>query len=392
MTLPPPRGSYKALLLDYDWLMTLSDEECCYSLSEREIQILLAQIDMTGWKTRYEPTETEIDTDVISAWAGNLARKLMSGCCPDDGTIGRFGDDGQWETSDDGGVTWENHPELDPRDDYIGSPPLPGVSSSAKRCAAADNVRALFVEYRDNIIQLLTDASGLIAIVAGILAFLAVITGISGAAIGISVLLMGLATALLSETPASVAAQIDDIALDTFRCLVYCRMNNDGELTYGEWVGLLADIAAEFTGFPETFFYQTVNGMGYIGVTNAATLGAATAADCGDCNCGTCAEKYQIYLGNPAYGSIVEYGADFITVDTGPTGYITIEAIDFNDCCYVNSMEVLIGAGSGTAFENCGAEPSPPWIAGTAVGQCASIIECQFVTTGRMKIFLGTCP
>lgn len=281
----PPVQSYKALLWDYDYLLEKSDEECCYSFSEREVQIMLAIVDYIGWKTRYKPTDTEINQPTINKWMGNLSRKLMSGCCPDDDAIHRFNEDGVYQTSTDGGLTWEDDPDNDPRNDYVAAPPLPGTPGFAKQCAAADNVRDLFIQYRDNLIDLLTAGSGLIAIVAGILAFLAVITGISGAAIGISVLLMGLATALLSETPASVAAQIDAIALETFKCLVYCRMNQDGQITYTNWLGLLDDISTEFTGFPETFFYQTVNGMGYIGITNAGTIGASTASDCDDCDC-----------------------------------------------------------------------------------------------------------
>ena len=80
MPLVNPRDTYKALLLDYDALLAASDAECCFSLSEREIQMLLAFVEYIGWKTRYIATETEIDQQLILRWQGNLARKLMSGC------------------------------------------------------------------------------------------------------------------------------------------------------------------------------------------------------------------------------------------------------------------------------------------------------------------------
>lgn len=279
-----PRQTYRALLFDYDELVAKSDDECCYSLSEREVQLILAQLDYITWKTRYRPTHSEISREVIDNWQGNLARKLMSGCCPDDGTLGRFGEDGQWEISTDGGETWTPAPEDDPRNDYIGAQPLPGEPGAAKQCAAADNVEAQFLAQRDYIISLLEAGTTLIALVAGILAFLAVIAGIGGATIGISVLLMGMAAGLLTMTPESVEDQIDTAALDTFKCLVYMRMDSNGQLTYGQWLALLVDITNEFDAFPETFFYSTTNAWGYIGMNNAGTIGVTTAADCDHCD------------------------------------------------------------------------------------------------------------
>jgi len=301
--LPNPKTTYKALLLDYDALLTASDDECCYSLSEREVQIILAMVDYVAWKTRYIVTATEINQATINAWSGNLARKLMSGCCPDDGALHRFSAQGIYQTSIDGGLTWEDDPEGDPRNDYVESPPLPGFPSDGKRCAAADNVRDLFRSYRDNLVSILTATPLIIEIVSGILAFIAVITGVSGVGIGISVVLLGLAAALAQMTPGEVTAAITEIVLDDFRCLVYCRMNDDGELTYEAWQALLVDLSGQFSGFQELFFYQTVNGMGYIGVNNAGTIGAATADDCEDCGCTDCPCNLNAWNWSPSYGS-----------------------------------------------------------------------------------------
>jgi hypothetical protein len=396
MNLPrPPRQSYKAFLWDYDSLSAYSDEECCYSLSEREVQILLAQLDTVSWKTRYKPTNTEISQDTIDRWYGNLARKLMSGCCPDDDALHRFSDEGIYQTSTDGGVTWVDDPENDPRNTYVGMPPLAGVAGNAKRCAAADNVRDLFLQYRDNLIDLLTNASGLIAIMAGILAFIAVIVGVSGAAIGISVLLMGLATALLSETPESVEAQISPAVLDEFKCLVYCRMNEDGQLTYENWLLLLQDIANQFTGFPETFFYQTVNGMGYIGVTNAGTVGVLTASDCDDC-CPTCNDKYEPFGVN--HGIVVNRTDTYVDVQAqnpgNNVGYVILQATPLNNCCYVNGLGV-VGPGSiiGRFFIPCGTPYSEAnWINATPEGQCVQMLQVQTQVGAIIRITMSECP
>lgn len=345
---PNPRQSFKALLLNYDALLAASDKECCYSLSEREIDILLAFVDYTAWKTRYEPTETEIDQNLIDQWQGNLARKLMSGCCPDEGLLTRFTTDGVFQTSDDGGVTWVDAPEQDPRNQAVQNPPLPGEPSDNKKCAAADNVRDIFKQYRDNLNAMLDASPTLVSVIAGILAFIAVITGISGAAIGISVLLMGLASFLLTLESGGVTALITDTVLHDFRCMAYCRMDQDGRLTYEAWQGLLADIAAGFADFPELFFYQTVNAMGYIGMNNAATTGVTTADDC-DCGCGECTTEWHTdnLGGGGNRGTFVGEFDGFLrysSTDGGSgTQQIFLNSLDPDACCKLVAFVVESG-------------------------------------------------
>lgn len=361
MTLPPPRQTYKALLWDYEWLSSLSNDECCYSLSEREIQIILSQLDYISWKTRYQPGAL-ISQETIDNWQGNLARKLMTGCCPDE-TMGRYGEGGVWEESTDGGLTYHPAPENDPRNNYVGAPPLPGEASGAKRCAAADNVRDQFLGQRDYVMSLLEAGTSLIALVAGIMALLAVIAGASGIAIGASVLIMGMASALLSLTPESVEAQIDTTALDTFRCLVYCNMNNDGQLTYDAWLNLLAQISEEFNDFPKTFFYSTTNAWGYIGMNNAGTIGAATAEDCADCDCfTTCGDPDLFYAGT--VNSVTDNGDGTVTVNVSSvTAPDSTEYIGWGDrenpasqcCVFLEWIDLTPGVGSqGGAIQMCG--------------------------------------
>jgi len=378
MTKPQdPKTTFKALLLDYDYLLTKSDDECCFSFSEREVQIMLAFVVYVGWKTRYKQTETEIDTDIIQGWSGELAKKLMSGCCPD-GKLSRFTEDGVFQTSDDGGVTWEDNPEEDPRNDYVSAPPLPGEDSEAKRCAAADNVRDLFKSYRDQLVDMLTAGAPLISIVSGILAFIGVITGVSGVAVGISVLIMGLAAFLITLTPSEVTDQITDEVLDTFRCLVFCRMENSGQITYDNWVLLLSDIAGEFTGFPETFFYQTVNGMGYIGISNAGTIGVATADDCGDCGCDdTCPVRYDVKepYSSPLYGTVIARGADYVDLEIGTSGFGVIGSADYNVCCRVAAIASVVGSPTAGSHIPCGL----PYSEGNYVFSSGLTACCSFL-------------
>jgi len=319
----------------------------------------------------------------------------MSGCCPDDGVLKRFTPEGVFEISIDGGITWTPAPELDPRNDAIESPPLPGDAGTPKKCAAADNVRDLFEQYRDNLITIVGDTPTIIAIIAGILGLIGTVLGLSAVGTAIGVLFLSMAAEMISIGGTGISGAITFTALETFRCLVYCRMNDDGELTYEAWQALLADIAAEFSGFAETFFYQTINGMGYIGVNNAATMGASTADDCGDCDCpATCSEKYEIWqhstLGD-TYGIIVGSGDNYLDVEFTNT-HLTIKATDISQCCYVVSIEALSGVGVGTAFLPCGTDFSGSFTSATPVGQCCSYIECQTAeASGVVRITFSDC-
>lgn len=313
-------------------------------------------------------------------------------CCDDNPVLTRYSPDGVFQTSPDGGATWVDNPEADPRNTYVQAPPLPGADSDAKKCAAADNVRDIFTQYRDNLVDLLTAGTPLVALIAGILAFIAVITGVSGAAIGISVLLMGLAAELLTLTPAAVEAAIDATALEEFKCLVYCRMGDNGQLTYAAWQSLLQDINGAFSGFAHTFFFQTVNAMGYIGISNAGTIGASTAADCGDCGCSNlCADKYHIWngIGGGAppgtYGTILERDGDRIRVQFNGN-YITLEVDVSGDCCIADHWTLISGgAAYSTAYNDCGV----PFSGGAFQhpvaweGHCVELLEMQALGADR---------
>jgi hypothetical protein len=298
----------KVLQWDYDEILAASEQKCCFSLQKRDVALILAITEQMKWKTRYiSPSGATINTDWIDTWASGLERRLMDGCCPD-GTLSQFTDDGIFQTSVDGGATWQDNPDDDPRNQGTLLPPL-GAADDSVKCAAADNVRASFVAMRDNTITLLTAGTTLIAILAGLAGFVGVVLGLSGAATAIGVLLLGLSAQLLSLTPESVAEQIDDEALDTFKCLVYCNMDDNGQFTYDGWQELIAALGATFTGFPLTFFKSITESLGYIGMSNAGTMGVSSADDC-DCDCDCDGETVGLTLDPFFVGSPEQTGCN----------------------------------------------------------------------------------
>lgn len=305
----PPRQTYKAMLFDYDFLLSKSDAECSYCLSEREVQLILSQIDYIGWKTRYAPTDTEIDQDTILAWQGNLTRKLMSGCCGDDGTLHRYTSDGTYESSDDGGVTWYPDPESDPRNNVTYYPPMPGEDGDDKRCIAASSGQ----EYvKANFIDVLNDGMAYSEVYAIAVAIVAIL-GVTG--IGILIAAAG-AAIMLAGVLVVQAAFTSEVWAD-YKCILYCHTEDDGSITEDGWNGIKEDINSTFTGVVQAVLYNWANSVGYIGMTNANRSGFAAAGDCSSCDCPTpCIDPSWIISGT--FNSESPTG---IVIDSGPDAY-----------------------------------------------------------------------
>ena len=214
----------------------------------------------------------------------------------------------------------------------------------------------MFEQYRDNLIEIVGATPTILAIIAGILAFIGVIAGVSGVGVGIGVLFLTMAGEIISIGGTGISGEITFTALENFRCLVYCRMDENGQLDYASWSGLLSDIAGEFSGFAETFFYQTVNGMGFVGVNNAATIGASTASDCDDCGCENCSNLAHWEV---VYGTILEQSPGYLKMQSGAAGpNQAIRLANYTsgeepECCAV-TYNVLTGVVQNQAYYPCG--------------------------------------
>lgn len=79
---PPDKSNWRALLFDYAAIADQdTDSPDMYSLSDRDIMLILTTIDYIAWKTRYINADNSVptvDQDVIDAWKGELALHLMT--------------------------------------------------------------------------------------------------------------------------------------------------------------------------------------------------------------------------------------------------------------------------------------------------------------------------
>jgi len=357
----------------------------------------------------YRYADSFTGTTEEKAIAVGVMRQLMevfamSGCgCDDKVIIHRINPEtGELEISENDGATWTT----DPESIYTKATvvvPLGGEDGDVKKCEAANNViehlMDLQLEYAGYIGEINTITDMLIAVVvagvallfAGVVAaaLITLITPILSKAFEVARMLVG-------TTTAAYNAMFTEEAWTVTRCILYCNVSEDGSFSDAAWAVVQSELKSQLgsgTTDAGANLASMVDVWGRVGLNNSARIGSGTEGNCDDCVCGNaCAEKYQVYNLDEYYGEILEYGENFIIAACGSGGYLTLEAINYNDCCYVNALEVLTGTGSGSAFEVCGAEPVIPWIGATPVGQCASIIECQFSVNGTMKIYLDNCP
>lgn len=345
------------LQVDYDFVLSRSDEECCFSLSRKEVAMLLSSTEYFAWPTRWFSEEnTPIDSEIIQTLKDTLEYKLMSGCCPDEGIIHRYTSEGIYESSNDGGANWYPDPDNDPRNDWVSAPPLPGENSDAKKCAAADNVTAQFNIWADDLIELLSAGTLITAIAAAIVGFIASVVFASGVGAAWGVLLFSLAAALFSEGSSGFAAAMTSGVYEEFKCILYCNMGSDGTFSEENIIEILDQITEKFDGIVEAFFYSIVSTMRSVGMSNTATLGGSTADDCGDCDCSPACIDPDFIM----HGNLIAQTANSIDIQAVMTTYNGLTAywavygsLEMDWCCYYCSFAVQSGSIDSGSLYDC---------------------------------------
>lgn len=213
-------------------------------------------------------------------------------CCGGKEKSTRISESGIWQEFDTETNEWVDAPEDDPRNSSPQAPPLPGATTSLKKCAAADNVRNMFEGWKEQLMDILAAGTFVGAIIAAIIGFLGAVLSLSVVGTAVGVFLLGLAAALLQAGEDGVETEIDTEALDELRCILYQESDADGRYNDSRFQNVLARIDARFTGLAWRFFHDTIASMGVVGLNNATTAGASTSTACEDCeDCGCIPEN-----------------------------------------------------------------------------------------------------
>ena len=72
-------GNFKAVAIDYEYYLTLSDQPVSVCLTERQMYVLSVQNTYTAWLTRWYNTD-DINQNVVVAIAAEIEALLMCGC------------------------------------------------------------------------------------------------------------------------------------------------------------------------------------------------------------------------------------------------------------------------------------------------------------------------
>jgi len=369
------------------------------------VNAFLGQItELAKWLT-WEKDGTESAKQAARRWMAitecvmSEVNKQMSSNCgcggADEITNERYNESGHLEVSRDGGATWENGDAYDPRFNSPVFPPYPGADGNDKKCRTANSIVRFMQDEKEKSSTVLGAAGGLAGLVVSVAAAIAG-TGV-GLAPAVIIALMGF---VLNGIAAAGQAIFDDSFdagfWDEFLCILYCNMGDDGSFTEAQWQTVIASTGALANYPANEWTAYMVKTMGLVGLINAGRMGNIGTQDCDECPCGdNCGYKYDIFvLEGHAYGEILERGSDYIIARSDGESYLTLIANDYNDCCWVNSIELIEGVdATGSAHENCGSEPVLPWIPTTPIGGCRSLMEFQgSPPLFTIKINFGECP
>lgn len=280
----------------YEWCISAPDaqNECDVCLTIGQVRWILSQTDYAGWSTRwYTLNGSDIEGDTIQAMRDDLIERLFMTCCGDIQTIERRlnPDTGTAEISTDGGMTWKPDPD-DPRNSGVALPPPVTSGAAADKCAAANSVTKQLQIYVDDILNSKANTLGLIDFCLAIAAIaLAILVAPAWALF--PALIMPLIQKIFLASASELIAAMSGGTYDTFTCIIFCNMNDDGSMTEGQWTQAIQNMAEQI-GDP--LAYNTCRAFmliyGVLGVNNAASQGINYGYDCDTCNCTGCFENW----------------------------------------------------------------------------------------------------
>lgn len=347
------RRNWKAQVFPYDHFIPDNSPECLYCLTDNQAEILRGIIEPLAWHTRWwSDTDTPIDKDAIEAFRDDLTRRLMMSCCGDEIPVQyRYTTDGVLQRSEDGGSTWTDAPEYDPRNYSPQFPPMSGDDGDDKKCLAATGAVALIKEQvgdqltddmtRYTLAQLITDWVKTYLETSN--PFLTLLTVI--------------ANQIFALIIAVLRPALTDAVYATLKCALYCHMGEDASFSIAQWQAVRNDITSQIGGIAGVFLEHLVYLLGAGGLTNLARAGGAASGDCFDCGCGAdcVSAAWEIYddgRSGGVWGVELSRTADTITVQAANLGPFIggygagIRKIDLSTLCQID-WEVLSGHTTG---------------------------------------------
>lgn len=246
----------------------------------------------------------------------------------------------------DDGETWIDQPANDPRtSDAYRLPPLTGDDT---RCRAAEGMTSLVRAAVDA--RLTTD---------GDIQFAGEIIGLAAFIPGFNVLYaLVLAFAFFAVTIAKaiLEAAFTEPVYDQIRCIFYCNIGEDGQMSQPQFDAAYADLA-DLDTIARTWVQATFNTFGCVGLSDAG-VALEAAADCDECACDHCfTMSFETGDDGSAYGLVIQ-GGDYITTAWQGANFGSGNISDlygywaFPETIYVKKIEMEFYKGNGSGGTN----------------------------------------
>lgn len=209
------------------------------------------------------------------------------------------------ETSPDGGTTWNEDPAADPRTNpaYL----LPARTGGDPRCDAAEAMMQHFKAQVDAFLA----GSSVWTIVSVFIPLLFFIPGVN---IFIP-LLFEIVSGLFAIGTEVVDAAMTEAVYDQMKCIFYCHIDADGQMSAAQLAAVQTDIDAQIGGTPNLVFDLFAGLWSEIVFSNAGAVGEYS-GDCDECGCAYC-YRWDFTLDDGGYVPIVISSLDFAVYAPG---------------------------------------------------------------------------
>jgi hypothetical protein len=306
------RRNWKAQTFPYDHFIPDESPECQYCLTDLQAEILRGIIEPLAWHTRWwSDTDTPIDRDAIQAFRDDLIRRLMMGCCGDEVPVQyRYTGDGVLQRSEDGGTTWTDAPEYDPRNYSPEFPPPAEVEGEDLKCVAANGMKKLI---KEQVSDQLTDDMSRFTLSELITTWVTTYIETSNPFLALLTVITNQIFALIIAT---LRPAITDEVYNKLECCFYTNMASDASFSDSQFDDVRDCITSDITGIAGVFFEHLVYLLGTRGLTNLARAGAGDAA----ANCDDCVSDIQVFIWDELAAEPTEIFPDDLGVYSAPSG------------------------------------------------------------------------
>lgn len=306
--------------------------------------------ELTYW-FNWERTDGNEGAQCANVWKeiyNSTDWSIMSCCCPEqEPFVIRITPEGVYQRSTDGGTTWTDSPQDDPRFTQPVYPPFLPPDTVAADCTYADSIVQVIKVNMVDTLEEGQNASAIIGVIVSALVGVLAVLAVSVIGAIVVAVLGGIAVAIAGASiPAFKAAMTTDV-YNRLRCNLQSHMSSDGSFTQEQIDAIYAQIGTDETGIAALFLQGVIAAAGVVGLTNMARSGLG--APDAECSCGACASEWSVANidGATAYGTLISRDGDTYVfegqVAFDSLYYLTIKTPSAEDCCSVMSMTATEG-------------------------------------------------